>query len=473
MLADIEAGKIDIVITKDLSRLGRDYITSGEYTERYFPEHGVRYIAVNDGFDSQDQWNDIAPFKHVINEMYARDASKKIRSAFLTKMKDGAYIGNFAPYGYQKDPENKNHLLIDYETASIVQEIFEKAKDGARPIDIARDLNERGVPSPAMYRCIKHPHLDINHYTQRQEWTSSTICKILHNCVYLGHTAQGKTSKVSFKSKTTLHKTEDDWIIVPNTHQPLVTQTTYDIVRSHTVSRRLPPKSGFRNVFSGMARCAACGHLMSTTATRKKGSRYNLVCGYYKLYGSTACSNHFIDYDVLYQAVLGEIKKNIALSAGERAEMLDTLLQSTNTVNEELLRQCEIDQLTSRCNEIDRVVQRMYEDYTAGVITGDRFHKMSSGLETEQAELKKRLASLSLSPKDQTRETDCEHQFTALLDEVQDLQSLSVELLSKLVDRIEVEQGQYTTVNGKRVKTQKIHIFYKFLNQSNGQIIEA
>ena len=321
MIDDIEAKKINMVITKDFSRLGRDYITSGQFTEMYFPERNVRYIAINDGYDSANPYYDIAPFKHVVNEMYARDTSRKIRSAFQTKMQEGSFIGNFAPYGYMKDPDNKNHLIVDPGCANVVCEIFQMAENGQRPSEIAYYLNKSGIASPAVYRCSSRPHLNVDFYSTRKEWTSSTVCKILRNIVYLGHMAQGKTLKPSFKSKAASRLPAGEWYIVENTHEPLVSADTFDSVRKRSISRRRQPKTAFQNIFSGIAKCADCGANMS--GSRKKEAAYNLACGRYKLYGSKECSNHFIDYDLIYNFVLSEAREMLALSENEKKPALE------------------------------------------------------------------------------------------------------------------------------------------------------
>lgn len=255
MIQDIENKKINLVITKDLSRLGRDYITSGQYTEIYFPSKGVRYIAINDGYDSESPYTDIAPFKNVINEMYARDTSKKIRSAFITKMYAGKYIGNYAPYGYMKDPENKNHLLIDKEAASIVQQIFSYAENGKKPSEIVKILNDRKLPTPIMYRCMNHPNLDVDKFSRKKEWTVSSVSKLLKNVTYIGNTAQRKTTKVSFKSKATIRNSKSDWIIVENTHEPIISKETFETVQRKSQSRTNVKKDKFCNIFSGIAKC--------------------------------------------------------------------------------------------------------------------------------------------------------------------------------------------------------------------------
>lgn len=192
LIKAIEDGLINLVLVKDLSRLGRDYIQTGQYTEVYFPSKNVRFIAVNDDVDSEQPLNDLAPFRNVVNEMVARDTSRKIRSSFQTKMKEGAFIGNFAPYGYQKDALNKNHLIPDTDVSAIVHRIFEMAAFGTSSSSIAKYLNEQKISSPAVYRCQKYPHLKLANYTKRKLWSASTIRKILKNPVYLGHNAQGK-----------------------------------------------------------------------------------------------------------------------------------------------------------------------------------------------------------------------------------------------------------------------------------------
>ena len=459
MLVDIESGYINMVITKDLSRLGREYIATGQYTEIYFPEHNVRYIAINDGYDSLNQYNDIAPFKHVINEMYARDTSKKIRSAFATKMKEGSFIGNFAPYGYQKDPVNKNHLIVDYEVAPVVQELFHMAESGFRPSEIADCLNTRGILTPAMYRCIKHPYLDLENYSQRQEWTSSMVCKILKNIVYLGHMAQGKTTKVSFKSQVTLSKPSEEWYIVKDTHEPLISQETYDIVRSRSVSRKITPKNQFQNIFSGIAKCMDCKRNMSSTGTRKKGSIYNLVCGGYKLYGSKECTNHFIDYEVLYDVVLRELRRQIQLSPSEKKEILDALKYDGVDCQADSINQKALDALENRTKELDKIVQHLYEDNASGKLSNERFSRMLATYEAEQKDITAKIESLSIknNPLKESYKS-----FFELIDDVSDIQDLTPELLHKLIDHIEIGQGYYDD-KAHRQKHQTIKIFYKFI----------
>ena len=467
MIADIEAGKVNLVMTKDLSRLGRDYITTGQYTEIYFPSKGVRYIAINDGYDSDSPYTDIAPFKNVINEMYARDTSKKIRSAFTTKMRDGAYIAAFAPYGYQKDPADKNHLVVDTQSGKIVKQIFRLAANGALPIEIARTLNAQGTPSPAVYRCMTHEELDVNQYSQRQEWTSATITKMLRNVVYLGHTAQGKTTRVSFKSHLTVSNPRDEWIVVENTHEALVDAETFDLVRRRSASRTCGKKGAFYNLFSGIAKCADCGKNMSATGTRKKGSPANLTCGGYKLYGADECSNHFIDYNVLYEIVLTSLKEQLCISRGERAAILDNAQKHPLFIVKQQDHRKELGSIKKRLRELEKIIGKLYEDNAAGRLNNARMNKLLPKYEQEAEALEKRMDAIEMEKAAPVPlEQISREKLDKLLCQFTDVTELTPKLLFKLIDHIEIGQGHYEKGAHGRVKHQTVKIFYRFQTQA-------
>lgn len=467
MIADIEAKKVNMVITKDLSRLGRDYITAGQYTEIYFPSKGVRYIAIHDGYDSDSPYSDIAPFKNVINEMYARDTSKKIRSAFATKMRDGAYIAAFAPYGYQKDPVDKNHLVVDRQSGQVVKRIFRMAAEGAPPAEIARGLNERGIPPPAVYRCMTHDGLDVNAYSKRQEWTSATIAKMLRNVVYLGHIAQGKTTKVSFKSQLTLSNPRDEWIVVENTHEALVDQETFDLARRRAMARTCEKKGRFYNLFSGIAKCADCGRNMSATGTRKKGSPANLTCGGYKLYGAEECSNHFIDYNVLYEIVQASLREQLAISREERASVLENAQKKQPASAGRQERSKEISSIKKRLRELEGIIAKLYEDNAAGRLGDARMTKLLPKYEQEAETLEQRMAALqneNAAPEPSFQEA--REKLDKLLRQITDVTELTPKLLFKLVDHIEIGQGHYEKGEHGKVKHQTVKIFYRFQTQA-------
>ena len=467
MIADIEAKKVNMVITKDLSRLGRDYITAGQYTEIYFPSKGVRYIAIHDGYDSDSPYSDIAPFKNVINEMYARDTSKKIRSAFATKMRDGAYIAAFAPYGYQKDPADKNHLVVDRQSGQVVKRIFRMAAEGAPPAEIARSLNERGIPPPAVYRCMTHDGLDVNAYSKRQEWTSATIAKMLRNVVYLGHIAQGKTTKVSFKSQLTVRNPREQWIVVENTHEALVDQETFDLARRRTMARTCEKKGTFYNLFSGIAKCADCGRNMSATGTRKKGSPANLTCGGYKLYGAEECSNHFIDYNVLYEIVQASLREQLAISREECTAILENAQKKQAASAGRQERSKEISSIKKRLRELEGILAKLYEDNGVGRLSDSRMNKLLSKYEQEAETLEQRMAALqneNAAPEPSFQEA--REKLDKLLRQITDVTELTPKLLFKLVDHIEIGQGYYERGEHGKVKHQTVKIFYRFQTQA-------
>jgi len=218
MLADAEEGKINLIITKDLSRLGRDYISAGQFTEIIFPSKGIRYIAVTDGYDSEESPGDFIPFKNIVNEMYARDISRKIRSAFKARMKSGDFIGPFAPFGYRRCPENRHKLITDRKTAEIVKRIFSESAEGRTPKEICRKLDSEGIPTPLDFR---------KDLPKSRNWNSATVLKILKNPVYLGHLEQGKTAKISFKSKISVNVPPEKRFFSKNVHEAIVDEETF------------------------------------------------------------------------------------------------------------------------------------------------------------------------------------------------------------------------------------------------------
>lgn len=459
LLADIEAGQVNLVITKDLSRLGRDYIMTGQFTEIYFPSKKVRYIAVNDGYDSDSPWSDIAPFKNIMNEMYARDISKKIRSAFQTKRKEGAFIGNFAPYGYQKDPDNKNHLLIDPMTAPVVREIFERAGKGAAPSQIAKALNQKGVLTPAMSRLARRSYGKPEEYSKRKEWTSGTICKMLKNPVYLGHVVQGKTVKASFKSPVTLQKPKEEWMIVKDMHEPLISPEVFERARKRSISRRCVPGTGFSNIFSGLARCGDCDRNMSTTGAGRNGKGRKLVCGGYKLYGKRECTNHYMDYELLYKVIVQEIGRFLSFTEEEKRKITRELAESYDSMEMIKERKEEV-LLEKREEEITCILKQLYEDRIKERIGEEGFYRMLNSYEKEQKEVASRLVSIQESHNPVNKgEPKGEDLLTGLIKEVKTDKELSPDLLYKFIERIEIYQAE--SDSGKGGKYQTIRIYYK------------
>lgn len=468
MRRDIEQGKINLVITKDLSRLGRNYAEAGYYQDVFFPEHRVRYIALGEGYDSDNEYSTAsAPWMNVANEQYARDISKKITAAFAVKMSEGQFISPFAVYGYKKDPNNKNHLIVDETSAAVVRQIFRLAYNGYPPKAIATTLNNEGVLTPAQYRCACHPELKIENYSKRQEWVSATITKMLKNRTYLGCTVQGRSRKASFKSKVVLSIPKDEWIIHEGMHEPLVTQELFDGVQKCISKRRYAPKTGFTNVLQGVAFCADCGRVMSPTATRKKGGLYNLSCGQYKLYGRSACSNHFIDYNSLCKLVYDVILKQASMvtESGWIALQQRLLSRSKQTQVQNEGSQAAYEDLRSRSSAIDDIIQKLYEDRVNNVITDERFAKLSALYEKQQQEINAQLAAIA-SAKTETHHDQMANYkaFKSLVEATVFPEHLTREMCLSFIDRIEVHQGRWVKAEeGQKRKVQKITLCLRYL----------
>lgn len=437
LLKDIEAKQVNLIIIKDLSRLGRDYIMTGQLTELYFPSKKVRCIAINDGYDSDCPYNDIAPFKNMVNEMYARDTSKKIRSAFQTKIKEGAFIGNFAPYGYIKDPNDKNHLIIDPVTAPVVREIFLRAENGESPFKIAKGLNERKVETPLQYRIMTHPHLKKDEASKAPLWTSGTICKMLSNEVYLGHIVQGKTMKLSFKSHMTLSQPRNEWIVVKNKHEAIVNQEIYDHVSKRSIPRKKHEKSEFHNIFSGLVICKDCQRKMSVTGNHKRTNSHELVCSGYKQFGKKTCTSHKISYETLYEVVSEEIKRLLDLTEKRQEELFNALkkIKSTSCQKEPAKA---LDVLKKRDREIDRIISQLYEDKVNQKITEERFCQMLSSLEQEQKGIKYKLKKAEPESAPQHEGEQTKQELDRLLKEVSGGQEMTSQLLFTFIEKIEV-----------------------------------
>ena len=334
-------------------------------------------------------------------------------------------------------------------------------------MEIARSLNERGIPPPAVYRCMTHDGLDVNAYSKRQEWTSDTIAKMLRNVVYLGHIAQSKTTKVSFKSQLTVRNPREQWIVVENTHEALVDQETFDLARRRAMARTCEKKGTFYNLFSGIAKCADCGRNMSATGTRKKGSPANLTCGGYKLYGAEECSNHFIDYNVLYEIVQASLREQLAISREERAAVLENAQKKQPASAGRQERSKEISSIKKRLRELEGIIAKLYEDNGAGRLSNTRMNKLLSKYEQEAEALEQRMAALQSEKAtwepslQETRE-----KLDRLLRQIIDVAELTPKLLFKLVDHIEIEQGHYEKGEHGKVKYQTVKIFYRFQTQA-------
>ena len=388
MLGDIEAGHVNMVVVKDMSRFGRNYLEVGMYTEIRFPELGVRFIAVNDGVDSEDQMgNDFTPFRNIINEWYAKDTSKKIRAVFRNKGLSGQRLCTNPPYGYIKGEDGQ--LLIDEETAPVVKLIFQLCVEGNGPGKIARMLKERGIPTPGTIEFQRTGRTRNYHPDAPCSWSENSVVNILEQDAYLGRTTNFKTTKLSYKSKKVIVNTPDKWAVFEDTHKAIIDKDTWEIVQKAREQRRRPTKMGEMGMFSGLAFCADCGAKMyhcRTTSWTHEQECYN--CGTYRT--KKQCSAHYIRVVVLEQLVLQNLQRVVAYAQEDEDEFVRRVMENKTAVQRTEQEQAKrkLEKQERRINELDAIIQRLYEDHVMGTLSAERFAKLSEGYEKEQAELK-------------------------------------------------------------------------------------
>lgn len=469
MQNDILQGCINCVIVKDFSRLGRNSIEMEILRQRFFPENDVRYIAIDDNYDSlhSDAGSDMsAQFMIMINSLYAKDISRKIRSSLKARMEAGRLVAPIPRFGYQRDPLDNGHLIPDEVSAAIVREMFAMAADGTTPAAIAHNFNERGIPTPAVYLCQKNPHMSLDRRSKYKEWTSVTICKMLKNEVYIGNLCQGRSKKVSLTSKKTRYLDREDWIICEGTHEPLVDKETFELVQKRVTSRRNPPKTGFHSIFMGIAKCADCGCAMSPTATRKKDEPYKLSCGRYKQFGAGKCSNHFISYNTLCEIVLCELKKWLSLTSEEKELIIRELeaeeterVKSTNRSNADKLRDLEKDKESKYL-----YLKNAHEEFSRGVLPKMIYDTLMKDYSAAIEQLDQEIQVVGKLLETDNSQSEAYQKFFSLLDDITEPTELTRDILVKLIDRIEIEQHTYISdENGKKIRKQEIHIYYKFI----------
>ena len=366
LLDDIREGKVATVITKDQSRLGRNHIETGTYMEIFFPEHGVRYIAINDGYDSNEQSQmDIAPFRNIINEMYAKDTSRKIKSALRTRKKSGKYISSGAPFGYQKDPADHNHLVIDPNTAPVVEYIYSMAEEGLGLHRIAKRLHDEKVLKPCYYK--KEMFGRFIDDEKMYDWDSAYISQVLHSPVYAGHIIYEAKPTVSMKSKKRRYIPFEERAIVPNTHEAIIPQDRWENVQRILYSRSssfMCDKTDYDNIFKGIVRCADCGRtmLVKVEHRRKRNSVLDQTfycCSTYRKYGAKACDSHNLEARVLHEAVFADIQAHAKAAVSNRealvkkiANQMHLRVSSDRAQHKRDLKQCK-----ARIAEIEDLYQ--------------------------------------------------------------------------------------------------------------------
>lgn len=386
MLKDIETGKINCIIVKDLSRFGRDYIDMGHYLERYFPAHDVRFIAINDNVDSEKgPYDMMLPLKNVFNAQYAKDISGKVRSAFEVKQRRGQFVGAFASYGYLKDPNQHGHLIVDPVAAPVVKRIFELAATGVGQVRIALTLNKEGVPCPSEYKKLmgekyhNSKKLDTTNY-----WTYATIHRMLSNEMYIGNMVQRRSVRPTMHGKAQ-KLDKDNWVIVPNTHEPIISQELWDAVQAQ-MSKNTRSLDFEANVglFAGFLKCGDCGRSMVKV---RWDDRIHYSCGSYRRYGSSVCTKHYIPQKALEEIILQDLNRIIGAvgdlkSLAEEGRDEDTSKQ--RVLNEQK-------RLEGALERIRHIKKSTYEDYRDGLLTRDEFMDYKADYDRQEQTLAEQL----------------------------------------------------------------------------------
>ena len=447
MIKAIERRQVNLVITKDLSRLGRNYLQTGYLIEDFFPRNGVRYIAMNDGIDTLRENNDIAPFKNILNEMYSKDISKKVHSSYLLKAQKGEFTGCVAPFGYRKDPEDKNHLLVDEETAPIVRQIFRWALEGHGPNFIRRRLEEQKVPCPTWWnrergiRNVRTKWEKQDPEKGRYMWDFSVIKDILMNPVYAGAIASQKKD-YRFKIGTIGEKKPQDWIVVEQRHEPLIDRKSFAIVQDKLKSRQRPRQNGETSLFAGLIKCGECGKSLTIRTTHAKHPQQIYACKTYGAFGKTHCSQHRVEYDTLYRLVLNKIREcaSAALMDGEAiaGKLTDTCEAEQKGQREAWERSLAKDE--ERIEVLEKMVLRLYEDMMAGRISDTNFNLMLGRTQTEQAELKARVEEARKRLSDEAKIESDARQWIDAIQEYADITELDAATLNRLIKEIVVHE---------------------------------
>lgn len=464
MIRDAEGGKIDCIITKDLSRLGRNYVQTGYYTEEYFPEHNIRFIAINDGIDTMKEDNDIAAFHNVLNEFYPKQVSKKVRQVKKKSAEQGKFMGSQAPFGYQKSPQDKHILVIDEEAAVIVRRLFSEFADGNSARMIADKLNVEHVNSPRFYHYEKMGR--TNPLTEEKNvWGSATVLQLLRNQVYIGNMVQGKRQVVSFKTKKRRVIDPSDWIVVENTHEAIIERDLWDKVqlRLATNKRVKSYRKERVGLFAGLIKCADCGSPLAFNVKKlKNGEKGIYRCSKYNNNGAKACSNHYVEEDYISEFVLNDIRTYACLATTEKHKLAEKLISAmrNNNIKETSSLKSRIRTIEKRLEEIKSRIKSLYEDKCNGIIPETVFIGLMNDFSTEQTELEEKLLRFK-TELNSFQETTAEiNDWINLISQYTDIKILTREIVFGLIKSITVSERKKLYDR----QLQEITIEYRFIS---------
>ena len=465
MMADAEEGKISTVIVKDMSRFGRDYIMVGYYTEIYFSNLDIRFIAINDNVDSNIQTeNDLTPFKNVFNEWYARDTSKKIRAVFKAKGNSGKHLSTNPPFGYKKDPNDKEKWIIDEEAAATVRRIFQMYVDGYRISEIGHKLTEEKVETPILY--YMNRGIKTNARSEYPEiWDLMSIKYILSQTAYAGHTVNFQTAVKSYKTKKQIRLPKEDWIIYRNTQEPIIDEKTFETVQQMRKVKRARTKYNEPNMFSGLLYCADCGNHLTIQRVARNRKMDNFSCATYRKKKKGLCSCHRILVSDLETIVKEDLQKVCEYVFLHEKEFTDEYLSGSKreTVKFQAKTKAELKRLSERQEEIGKIIRKLYEDNVNGRITDERFDFLAKSYEDEGNDLKTKIQDLQNALASSVQDEGKLSKFLKVVKSYTEIEDLTPEILNSFIEKIYI--GETKKYDGR--KMQEVEIIYKFVGAIN------
>lgn len=467
MMSDVDDGKIDTIIVKDMSRLGRDYLRVGYLTEITFADKDIHFIAINDNVDSENGAdNELIPFKNVFNEWLARDTSKKIRAVMKNKGESGKPLTNTPPLGYKKDPTDKNKWIIDENSAPTVREIFKLCVEGYNTLAIAKSLTERGFDTPKVYYLRQGKNMYRNDVEAPFIWQRGTVYGILRNPNYIGQVVNFKTTRKSYKNKRFIYRDPSEWKVFENHHEPIIDKATFDLVQELTTIRRIEVNHyDDIDIFAGLLVCPDCGGKVGLKRVSKNRNYDFYLCRRYNKRTSRVCTQHSIVRKRLEQLVLADIRRVTEEVRTREKEFVEEYRQCSakemaklQTVSKTKLRKAEV-----RVEELNTVIANLYEDKVLGKIPEERFELLAKKYEAEQSELKTEIAELKAALAVADDENKNIQEFLKVVKSYTEITELNTEILHSLIDKIYI--GERTIVNG--VRSQEIRIVYKFIGAAS------
>ena len=466
MLADIEAGKVGTVIVKDMSRLGRNYLQVGMYTEMIFPQKNVRFIAINDGVDSAQGENDFAPLRNIFNEWLVRDTSKKIKAVKRSKGMSGKPITSKPVYGYLMD-EDEN-FIIDEEAAPVVRQIYSLCLAGNGPTKIARMLTEQQIPTPGTLEYRRTGSTRRYHPGYECKWATNTVVHLLENREYTGCLVNFKTDKVSYKLKHSIENPPEKQVIFENHHEPIIDRETWERVQELRKQRKRPNRYDEVGLFSGILFCADCGSVMYQQRYQTDKRRQDCyICGSYKK-RTRDCTAHFIRTDLLTAGVTKNLRKITSYAAKHEARFMKLLVEQNEDGGRRrnAAKKKELETAEKRISELSAIFKRLYEDSVTGRISDERFSELSADYEAEQKELKERAAGLQEELSKAQEATENAEKFMKVVRKHTSFEELTPTLLREFVEKIVIHES--VALDGKRrgkLRRQEIEIYYSFVGK--------